>query len=101
VLTVSPGNVRRRHRSANGQSQNERPTHVLHKPDKIISYRHCVDIPQNIVVPHLEQLGDEPACQHSDAAVGTNMRTSGMENNACSRPRVSTKDGNLGLALNC
>src|SRR5262249_48735698 len=39
VLTVPPGNGRWRHRSANQQSQNERPIHVLHKPDKLISYR--------------------------------------------------------------
>ena len=40
VLVVSPGNICWRHRSANGHNQNERPTRVLHKPDKLISYRH-------------------------------------------------------------
>src|ERR1700753_1503158 len=40
VLTVSPGNGCWRHRSTNRQNTNERPTRVLHKPDKLISYRH-------------------------------------------------------------
>jgi len=40
VLAVSPGNGRWRHRSTNGHNQNERPTRVLHKPDKLISSRH-------------------------------------------------------------
>ena len=39
VLTVSPGNVRRRHRSSRGQNRNERIHDVLPKPDKLMSYR--------------------------------------------------------------
>jgi len=40
VLAISPGNGRWRHRSTNAHNQNERPTRALHKPDKLISYRH-------------------------------------------------------------
>jgi hypothetical protein len=36
----APGNVRRRHRSSAGQSENERPHDASPKPDKLISYRH-------------------------------------------------------------
>jgi hypothetical protein len=41
-----------RHRSTNGQRQNERPTHVLHKPDKFICYRHGI-------MPGLGVLGNQ------------------------------------------
>jgi hypothetical protein len=40
VRTVSPGNVRRRHRSSRGQNSNDRTHDVLPKPDKLISYRY-------------------------------------------------------------
>jgi hypothetical protein len=33
ALAVPPENGHWRHRSANAQSRNERPTHALHKPD--------------------------------------------------------------------
>ncbi len=40
VLTVSPGNASRRHRSSGGQNSNERPHDVLPKPAKLICSRH-------------------------------------------------------------
>ena len=40
VLTVPPGNARRRHRSSVGQSANERPHDVSPKPAKLICSRH-------------------------------------------------------------
>ena len=59
VLTVSPGNLHWRHRSANGQSQNERPTHVLHKPDKIISYRQA-NVKLETVATMARAVGQDP-----------------------------------------
>src|SRR5882724_12431201 len=41
VLTVSPGNVCRRHRSSGRQSANERPNDVLPKPANLICSRHA------------------------------------------------------------
>ena len=40
VLTVSPGNARRRHRSSGGQNANERPHDVSPRPANLICSRH-------------------------------------------------------------
>jgi hypothetical protein len=57
VLAVSPGNALWRHRSAIGRTRNERTTRVLHKPDKLISYRHS----GNVGTSRLRNRRNEPS----------------------------------------
>src|SRR5271156_708789 len=78
VLAVSPGNGHWRHRSANGQITNERPIRVLHKPDKLISYRHYFFTPEV----------DGPVDRKRPTQVGRALAHLGVEHIAAYSPQA-------------
>ena len=60
VLTVSPGNARRRYRSSAGQNSNERPHDVSPKPAKLISSRQPTRLMVGLIyLKHSYNLSDE------------------------------------------